>query len=309
MNNDNDEPDAYDDDYNYEDENEYQNNEMIKIEPKTDQIKNNKQNEIQISHLQTLSEKTQSLVFMYKNDIMKERNRIINEGMDFLNKSRDETILILRYYKWAFDKLKSFFYDDVVTNVVLSGLALSEQTLEQLKKEKVIHRNHCLICNVENKNEFDSLGCKHQFCNTCWKEYLNEKAKSCNDVLQITCPQKGCPLKEDEGLFEKYFNYEIKALYNTAIFYDFISHSKYIQKCPNYSCRFYIKTYDYLPLETEIDCSCGISFCFTCEQNNHQPCSCYINSQWKIQQDALNADYLWIKANNNYRLCPICNQG
>lgn len=255
---------------------------------------------------------------MQKEDLFNERDKIINEGMDYLYMTQDEATIVLIYYKWKFDRLSTIWYDNVEKNRELCGLSLSKDTLNQLDQKKVIsNSNYCLVCSKSSKDnennsydsyedQIESLECHHQFCRECWKEYLNEKTRSSNDILALTCPQKGCTIKVYNSLYEKYLTYENMALYTIAVLDDFVSHSDDIKTCPNQSCLLYTKLYNQSNKEIDIKCSCGTSFCFKCGQKSHQPCSCYLSS--KLIKNKQQRDYLYIISNNNYRLCPICNQ-
>ena len=130
--------------------------------------------------------------FLEESEIIKEREKIIEEAIEKLFLERDDAILAMIYLEWQENKIESW-YDNVDENKFKAGIELSPKTKDKLKKDGIeSNGENCLICFEEKNDDFFSLNCGHQFCQECWTEYLTEKLKSPLSALQAKCPQNGC---------------------------------------------------------------------------------------------------------------------
>lgn len=254
-------------------------------------------------------------IFINENAINIERENIIKEAMENLGLKRNDAILVMIYYRWNLDKLETW-YDNVEQNRVKVGIELSKEAKELFKKEKIeSNGNCCLICyedEKENQNNLYSLNCGHKFCEECWAEYLKEKIKYPLNALQVKCPQKNCSCIVYEELYSKFLKDKINLeKLNKAIYKNFIDRNQDIKQCPNEYCHFYLKTNAHFA--REINCLCGISYCFKCSKESHIPIPCEMFNKWNKLRE--NSFYItseeeksdkWIHANT--KECPICHQ-
>jgi ariadne-1 len=246
--------------------------------------------------------------FLYEDEIIKEREKVINEAMEKLFLQRDEAILAMIYLCWNIDKLDAW-YNNADENKIKAGIELSKQTKQKLKENGVeSNGENCLVCFEDKNDKFFSLNCGHQFCPECWKEYLKEKIQAPLSALQARCPQEGCTLIVYERLYSKFLN-DKKSLekLDKAIYKNFINRNQDIKQCPNEKCHLYIKSN--VHTAQEIYCPCGTSYCFKCLKEPHNPCSCEIYEKFlsinrtnSVEDD----NKRWIEANT--KECPHCKQ-
>lgn len=252
-------------------------------------------------------------IFLNESEIIKEREKMISEAKEILFLERDDTILVMIYYQWNYEKLDNW-YENAEQNRINAGIELSKELTEQFKNEKVeSNGNICLICEEENNNNnLFSLNCGHQFCDYCWSEYLKEKIKYPLNALQVKCPQQNCTCVVYEKFYSKFLKDEnsLKIL-NKVIYKNFIDINPDIKQCPNKCCCFYIKSN--IHSAREIKCLCGTSYCFKCSREFHNPCPCKMIKKWLetnkefyyISTEEEKSDK-WIKANT--KECPNCHQ-
>ena len=103
-----------------------------------------------------ISSEDNSIEFFEENEsiIIKERKIIINEAIEQLGLSEDEAILAMIYLEWKRDVINDW-YNNADENRIKSGLELSEETKEKLKKEGIeSNGNICLICSNEKSDSF-----------------------------------------------------------------------------------------------------------------------------------------------------------
>lgn len=55
-----------------------------------------------------------------------------------------------------------------------------------------------------------------------------------------------------------------------------------------------------------VSCSCGKAFCFKCQSDDHNPCTCLQKNRWVEQVMKEEADAKWIAI--HARLCPWCKK-
>ena len=116
--------------------------------------------------------------FLDEHQIMKEREKVIEEAKEKLFLERDDAILAMIYLQWKVDKLDNW-YDNVDENKIKAGIELSEKKKKELIKDGIESNGlNCLVCFEDKNDKFFSLNCGHQFCSGCWTEYLKEKIKT-----------------------------------------------------------------------------------------------------------------------------------
>ncbi|XP_063237548.1 uncharacterized protein LOC134539440 [Bacillus rossius redtenbacheri] len=180
-----------------------------------------------------------------------------------------------------------------------------------------------------------SMSCSHQFCTSCWENYLTVKIQD-GDAHHILCPAYQChilvPVEVIERLVSpdmarRYLQFDIKA---------FVESNRSIKWCPMPGCGRAVR----LP-ETEqaqpgdalhgiptarpppltshaVDCGNSHFFCWECLGEAHAPCGCAQWQQWQHKisevkpeelrascvetEDAANC--LWLVTNS--KPCPNC---
>ena len=113
----------------------------------------------------------ENTVFIEEKNIMKEREKMIQEAMEKLFLERPQAILAMIYLEWNIDKLDNW-YEDVDQNRYKAGIELSPKTKEYLKSKGVVENaDYCATCYETKDDTFFSLSCGHQVCGDCWIEY------------------------------------------------------------------------------------------------------------------------------------------
>ncbi len=248
--------------------------------------------------------------FIMKDDIEKEREKKIEEFIQFSSLSKEEAELILISYNWNIELLNNDWFDKMQKILVMSGLAQTKESEKKIKdflKKNKVDPNICLICFTEiENNDKISLKCNHCFCTYCYTEYLKEKLNEQLTLLSTPCPLSGCNYIVTSDIFKKCFQNDLNSLriYNKCLIRNFTDSNSDIKLCPNPKCDLIIE----LPGHgmAEIKCQCGYVFCFKCLRESHRPCDCDMVEIWedKSKNEGENAKWLVV----NTKQCPNCHK-
>ena len=256
-------------------------------------------------------------------DVLLER---INEANDLLKlDNNDHVMAILRHFDWNFNKLKDHWFEEQDTLVYSIGIEYNKKLIEKYPEiddsTAAKNSNMCMVmyCEFEDPANPDSdpdmapvsLVCGHQYSAIAWSEQLKTKVKDEGTACLFTkCPQVRCNVVVPHSYFLKYLkdqeedgvNYRNK--YITWHSMQFIDNNKNMKSCPKAECDRIIQKNEFT-LATTVTCGCGESYCFSCEEEQHEPASCGHVQKWIEKEKGGDADNLqWIKANT--KLCPKC---
>ena len=96
----------------------------------------------------------ENITFIPEDDILKEREKMIQEAMEKLFLERAQAILVLIYFEWNVDKF-DLWYEDVDNYRVKAGIELSPSNKELLKQRGVPENgDFCLTCYEEKNDTF-----------------------------------------------------------------------------------------------------------------------------------------------------------
>ena len=249
--------------------------------------------------------------FLLIDEIEKERDKKIEEFIQFSSLSKEEAELILINYNWNIDLLNNDWFDKMEKIKMNSGLAQTPESEQKIKKyfmkNKIESNDCCLICYTEIEEGDDiSLKCNHRFCKDCFTDYLKEKLKDQLTVLSTPCPLLGCNFIVTSNIFNKCFQNDKNSLriYTKCLIRNFMDSNSDIKLCPNPKCDTIVE----LPGHgmVEIKCQCGYIFCFKCLRESHRPCDCDMIEMWeeKVKDEGENTK--WLIANT--KQCPSCHK-
>ncbi|OMJ73534.1 hypothetical protein SteCoe_27758 [Stentor coeruleus] len=235
---------------------------------------------------------------------------LVDEYSEMLEISKDESLILLNYYKWKPYKLQEDWFENESLIRIKAGI------LEQLNTDTTKTRGKklgslklvkgtqgcCQIC-FESLAERDALMCGHVFCCNCWRSYIEDLIRQ-NSIVEATCPSFGCMLKIPESMVLKYAEEEMKEKYVKLKCCNFITMSQMYKFCPFPGCE-YIAECSYMGTY-EITCNCDFVFCFGCGEEAHRPTLCHTVKEWNTKNSAESENINWILANT--KQCPSCRK-
>lgn len=246
------------------------------------------------------------VILLKEDQLINEREHTINEAMEVLGMGRDDSILALIYYNWSYEKLSENWFSDVDLNTFKAGIRLSPQLKKKMESDLIeSNGDNCLVCFEEKNENFACLSCGHMFCKDCWRDYLQEKCVDFYTVMTTKCPQAGCTNIVYEKFFLKFIeDPTAKIRFDKALKKNYTDSNDDIKTCPNPNCNVFIKCIDHIA--KDVECICGVTFCFKCYHESHRPCTCEMFEKWEKKNSEESLDDKWVKA--NCKECPHCHQ-
>ena len=248
--------------------------------------------------------------FLTMDEMEKEREKKIEEFIQYSNLSKSKAELVLMNNNWNIDILMNDWYDKQEKIMEISGIAqtkLSKEQLEKYFKTHKIKNNFCLVCEMEiEPGDNICLECNHQFCSDCFKEYLKEKVKDQLTVLATKCPMQYCNFQVPSAYFKKILKErpEELAIYNKCLMRNFTESNSDIKLCPNPKCDVIVKLPGHGMIE--VKCHCGKPFCFKCLRDGHRPCDCEMMQIWENKNKSEGENAKWLIVNT--KQCPNCHK-
>ncbi|XP_025093474.1 uncharacterized protein LOC112563582 isoform X2 [Pomacea canaliculata] len=192
----------------------------------------------------------------------------------------------------------------------------------------------CNICTTvfQAADEPVHMTCAHQFCRDCWEKYLTMKIQE-GDAHHITCPAFNCPMLVPVEIIENIVSRDMALRYLQFDIKAFVDSNPDMKWCPYPGCGRAVKlpelsglasstprTRNTLPSDTSrsVDCGAAHYFCWECQGEAHEPCSCenWVKWQQKIadikpeklsgteEETEMAANCLWLVTNS--KPCPNC---
>ena len=248
--------------------------------------------------------------FLTKDEMDKERQKKIEEFIQYSDLSNSQAEMVLMHYNWNTDVLMNDWYDKMQKIKEISGISQTKESQEKLDKyfkKNKIPNNICLVCETEiEPDDCICLECKHQFCSDCFKEYLKEKTNDQLTVLAAKCPMQYCNFQVPSEIFLKVLKYDKEKLniYNKCLIRNFTESNADIKLCPNPKCDIIVKLPGHGMIE--VKCHCGMTFCFKCLRDGHRPCDCEMIDFWEAKNKSDGENTKWLIVNT--KQCPNCHK-
>ncbi|XP_022789392.1 uncharacterized protein LOC111329056 isoform X1 [Stylophora pistillata] len=157
--------------------------------------------------------------------------------------------------------------------------------------------------------------CLHWFCNDCWKGYLSAQLQQ--GKIFVKCPAYDCNTIVDDvtlmGLLPGMFRKLLTMRQEKAV--EMSSKWKW---CPRNKCNLVVKAASHKGFKGKEDktaslpvhCSCGHTWCFSCQEEPHWPASCneaaFFHSQTETYEEIVKTKSGGITSVNVKR-CPHCS--
>ncbi|ONI32775.1 hypothetical protein PRUPE_1G384900 [Prunus persica] len=226
--------------------------------------------------------------------------------MDVLSLKEYHARTLLIHYRWDVDKVlavlvergKDRLYAEAGVTVVEDDNLVSSQFSSEVM---------CGICMDEiPSDQVTIMDCGHYFCNYCWTEHFIVKIND-GQSRRIKCMAHKCNAICDEAIIRNLVSARDPNLaekFERFLLESYIEDNRKVKWCPSVPhCGNAIRIEDD-ELSCEVECACGLQFCFKCLSKAHSPCSCRMWELWcqKCQDESVTVNYIAV----NTKSCPKC---
>ncbi|CAO4375162.1 unnamed protein product [Caenorhabditis nigoni] len=244
------------------------------------------------------SEKPKGNQVLTLDQLESEVTSIVTDVKNILEVSPGVAQILLLKFSWNKELLLEKFYETSDIQQFMIDNEVIPSVMEELPQEEF---GDCMIC-FENVL-LVGLACNHLFCFGCWNSYLAEKIIDAKQS-EITCMHGGCKLLFQQEQISFYITDPVvMALYNRAVVDSYVATNRLLKWCHGADCDKALKVT--LKSTRHVACTCGSSFCFSCNQDSHEPVSCRLLVLWTKNDQKDDAEsFKWILGNT--KECPKC---
>uniref|UniRef100_M8ARE8 RBR-type E3 ubiquitin transferase n=1 Tax=Aegilops tauschii TaxID=37682 RepID=M8ARE8_AEGTA len=142
--------------------------------------------------------------------------------------------------------------------------------------------------------------------NRCWTEHFF--ASLGNGKKHIHCMQVKCPAICDDGTVRRLLGRkypDAAKRFDNLVLDSYLDNNASVKWCPSAPhCGRAIRVVDASERYCEVECPCGVSFCFNCAAPAHSPCPCPMWDKWDAKFRGESENLKWIAVNT--KSCPKC---
>ncbi|MCD7451582.1 putative E3 ubiquitin-protein ligase ari2 [Datura stramonium] len=227
--------------------------------------------------------------------------------MDLLSLREHHARTLLIHYRWDVERLFAVLVEKGKTCLFAeAGVTVPEEVdVDSSVSSSTVM---CNICIEEVAgSEVTKMDCGHRFCNDCWTEHFIVKIKE-GQSKRIRCMAHKCFAICDEAVIRKLVSKrhtDLAEKFDRFLLESYIEDNKMVKWCPSIPhCGNAIR------VETdefcEVECSCGLQFCFSCLSEAHSPCSCWMWELWTKKCRDESETVNWITVHT--KPCPKCHK-
>lgn len=227
--------------------------------------------------------------------------------MDLLSLREHHARTLLIHYRWDVERLFAILVEKGKTCLFAEA---GVTVLEEVDVDSSVSSSTvmCDICMEEVAgSEVTKMDCGHCFCNDCWTEHFIVKIKE-GQSKRIRCMAHKCFAICDESVIRKLVSKrhpDLAEKFDRFLLESYIEDNKMVKWCPSIPhCGNAIR------VETdefcEVECSCGLQFCFSCLSEAHSPCSCWMWELWTKKCRDESETVNWITVHT--KPCPKCHK-
>jgi len=185
-----------------------------------------------------------------------------------------------------------------------AGIILGQKPFLKGKEKR---EYECPIC----YDDFDGVGmyalpCAHFFCKDCWTRYLTTQIGYGPSCLLTYCPYLGCHNVVAEEIVMEIGTETDQKLYSRYLTRSFVDDNPKIKWCPAPNCGKAVYCEEAAGVVDNVVCECGESFCFKCQREAHEPCSCDELGKWKVKEKDESETANWLMVHT--KICPKCKK-
>lgn len=258
------------------------------------------------SALQWAPPKGSTTKVITKESLLAAQREDLRRVMELLSLKEHHARTLLIHYRWDVEKLlavlvekgKSCLFTEAGVTVV-----------ENVDDDVPLSSSSTITCDIciedASGDNATRMECGHCFCNNCWTEHFIIKINE-GQSRRIQCMAHRCSAICDEAIVRNLVSRRHPNLaekFDRFLLESYIEDNKMVKWCPSIPhCGKAIRVEE--DEFCEVECSCGLQFCFSCLSEAHSPCSCLMWERWSKKCLDESETVNWITVHT--KPCPKC---
>ncbi|KAK4762004.1 hypothetical protein SAY87_029888 [Trapa incisa] len=253
------------------------------------------------------SSKGPSTRVIRKESLLAEQKGVLQRVMDVLSLREHHARALLIHYRWDREKLLSVF-GEKGKPYLFNDAGIPDVDEQGKDSSATSSIEMCDICMEEvSGSEATRMDCGHCFCNNCWTEHFIVKINE-GQSRRIRCMAHKCNATCDDSIVSTLVRRrhpDLAEKFDRFLLESYIEDNKMVKWCPsaphcgNAIC---VDEDEFC----EVECSCGLQFCFSCLSEAHSPCSCSMWDLWTKKCRDESETVNWITVHT--KPCPKCHK-
>ncbi|XP_062090525.1 probable E3 ubiquitin-protein ligase ARI1 [Humulus lupulus] len=263
--------------------------------------------ELQRLEYDTIIPKHSVITVITKESLLAAQREDLRNVMEVLSLKEHHARTLLIHYRWDVDNLLTILVEKG-KDELYSKAGVTSVEHDNSASSNFLSMVRCIICIEEvPADKVTTMDCGHYFCNNCWTEYFIIKINE-GQSRRITCMEHQCDAICDEEKVRTLVNARDSNLaekFDRFLLESYIEDNRKVKWCPSVPhCGNAIRIED--NVICEVECACGLQFCFNCLCEAHSPCPCFMWELWakKCRDDSETVN--WITVNTKH--CPKCHK-
>lgn len=235
------------------------------------------------------------------------QREVLEKAMDLLDLPEHHARALLIHHRWDLERIFEILEKKGMERLFLeAGVTIVDNKVKILAT--LSNPITCYICFEEvSRDEVTVMDCGHYFCNDCWTEHFVVRIKE-GESRRIKCMASKCKAICDEStvrILVSGRDLDLAERFDRFLIESYIDDNNKVKWCPSTPhCGNAIRVNG--DLLCEVECTCGIRFCFKCLLEAHSPCSCSMWNLWSTKCNAEGANVHWIVSHT--KPCPKCKK-
>ncbi|KAM7474962.1 hypothetical protein LguiB_022205 [Lonicera macranthoides] len=251
-----------------------------------------------------------SIKVITKESLLAAQREDLRRVMELLSLREHHARTLLIHFRWDIERLLAVLVEKGKTSLFAqAGLPMLEERYEL--DDTRVSSSSTAMCNVcmEDVPDIDAakMDCGHCFCNNCWTEHFIVKINE-GQSKRIRCMAYKCFTICDESVVRNLVSKrhpDLAEKFDRFLLESYIEDNKMVKWCPSIPhCGNAIRVED--DEFCEVECLCGLQFCFSCTSEAHSPCSCLMWELWSKKCRDESETVNWITVHT--KLCPKCHK-
>eukprot|EP00262_Sarcandra_glabra_P001875 TRINITY_DN12045_c1_g2_i1.p1 TRINITY_DN12045_c1_g2~~TRINITY_DN12045_c1_g2_i1.p1 ORF type:complete len:605 (-),score=79.94 TRINITY_DN12045_c1_g2_i1:441-2255(-) len=242
-----------------------------------------------------------------KESLLAAQREDLRRVMELLTLKEQHARTLLIYHRWDVERLLAVLVEKGRDRLfVEAGVTLlGDKDLAPSRSSSMVM---CEICMEEiNADAVTKMDCGHCFCNNCWTEHFIVKIND-GQSRRIRCMTHKCNAICDDAIIRNLVSAkhpDLAERFERYLLESYIEDNKKVKWCPSVPhCGNAIRVEG--DAYCEVECTCGLQFCFSCSSEAHSPCSCLMWELWtkKCQDESETVNWITV----NTKPCPKCHK-